>query len=145
MSKPTLVYGAVLVLSVGGLWGILRAGSHLSAVADLTGEWTIEDGPQGPSGLQMLGGAFTVEQSGRFLRVKFKGGQSLDLRAADPPMGPIAGKVTVRADGGGSRLDGTLWPDEDAALHGSFTLAGPTAARFLAVRATPKGAAKPGH
>ena len=162
MSKPTLVYAVVLVACVGGLWGILRAGSHLSAVSDLTGQWTIEDGPQGPSGLQQLGGAFAVEQSGQFIRVRFKGGQALDLRAETAPMGPIDKPVTLVAAGGGARLTGTIGPvteggpggagtsdDDDAkkdlGVRGRFTLTGPTVARFVAFRAPARADAKPGH
>src|SRR4051812_31251253 len=97
MSKPTLVYAVMLVACAGGMWGILRAGATLSAVTDLTGTWTIDGGPLGPvpGGPESLGGHFTVEQSGRFLRVHFERGRMLDLKAVVVPSGAVTQPTPV--------------------------------------------------
>ncbi|HEX8914879.1 MAG TPA: hypothetical protein VF796_21175 [Humisphaera sp.] len=137
MSKPTVVYAVMLIACAGGMWGILHAGASLSAVTDLTGTWQIDGGPLGPvpGGPDTLGGTFAVEQSGRFVRVRFDRGRVLDLKAVTVPAGKVTHPTPVEFTDGTTRLTGTLGPAKDGGLAGSFTLVGPKrTTQFLAHR-----------
>lgn len=145
MSKPTLVYAAMLAACAGGLWGILRAGSELAAVTDLAGEWRIESGPLGPSrgGPERLGDAVVFDQSGRFVRVRFSGGPMMDLKATTAPMGRLGdGPAKFEFAGGRQRLAATVWRDGQR-VAGAFRLDGPEAAEFVAYRAPAGGSVRP--
>jgi hypothetical protein len=124
LNSPSIVYGLVLVLSAGGLWGILRAGSTLSASADISGPWQIVDGPLGPApgGPDSLGDSFVVEQSGRFARIRFARGRVLDLKATILPTGEIAGPTDVAFAGNGVVLKMNIRPDEQGMLWADATL-----------------------
>ncbi|MDB5296539.1 MAG: hypothetical protein JWO31_2522 [Phycisphaerales bacterium] len=140
MSKPSLVYLAVFVLCVGGVWGILRAGAGLQAVADLTGDWRVESGPlgPGPGGPERLGESFSVDQSGRFLRVRFSGGRVLDLKATTAPLGRLGDDpVTFELVNGRQHMTATVRRDPSGHAAGSFVLTGPETAAFVARRAPP--------
>lgn len=136
MKKQTIVYALVLVLSSLGLWGVLRVGSRLQAAADLTGQWTFESGPLGPEadGPERLGKGFTIDQSGKFLRVRFDNGRQIDLRANQLPTGNLGDTlVPVELAGSAWKMSGTV-RSENGKLIGSFTLRGPERARFVAYR-----------
>ena len=141
MSKPTLVYVVLLIVCTGGLWGILRAGSQMSAVCDLTGDWTIESGPLGPvpGGPDLLGERLTIVQSGRFVRLQFQTGRTLDLAATTTPMGVLTKAEPIEFVGGGYRLHGTVWPEQQD-LVASLTLASPRRSIDFVAR---RSAAKP--
>jgi hypothetical protein len=66
---------------VGGLWLILGAGSRLRAPTDLSGVWGV--GGEDPTVPQALGETVTIEQSGRFVRLKFAKGLLIDLKLTD--------------------------------------------------------------
>src|SRR5439155_11567980 len=99
MNRATAVYVAMLAVCAVGLWGILRVGGRLRAPPSLAGVWDID--PIDPSAAR-LGGSMTVEQSGRFVQVRFASGRALDLKLADEPDG------TVTLTGGGWHWSGPL-------------------------------------
>ena len=141
MSKPTLVYATILAACAAGLWVIHRAGSDLTAVANLSGEWRIESGPLGPSrgGPERLGDSFVFDQSGRFFRVRFSGGRVMDLKATTAPRGRLGDEpAAFELTGGQQRLAATIRRDGDR-LAGAFVLTGPDAAEFVAHRVSGGG------
>jgi len=101
MSRATTVYVAVLVLCAGGLWGIARVGSRLRAPPSLAGTWDID-----PPAAAGLGESMTIEQSGRFVQVRFASGRALDLKLVDGPSG--GADPTVNLAGGGWHWSGPL-------------------------------------
>ena len=83
MSRATLVYIAVIILSAAGLWLIVRAGRNLRAATDLSGVWVV--GGEDPAVPEQLGETIAIEQSGRFLRLNFERGLRVDVRLKDAP------------------------------------------------------------
>jgi hypothetical protein len=91
----------VLLACVTGVSLVLERGMRLDAPPDLSGEWEVhaEDGTQ-------LGGRVLVEQSGRFVRLNFDGGLSVDVKlAADADIRP----VDSRAGGLELQYEGKSW------------------------------------
>lgn len=76
-SRPTVVYVTMLGLSVVGLWVILTLGRNLRPPPDLSGQWQLT-----PLSAQAakLGATMQVEQSGRFLQIKFENGQTVSAQ-----------------------------------------------------------------
>ncbi|QOV89531.1 hypothetical protein [Humisphaera borealis] len=137
MKHQSLIYVVMLVVAAGGLWAVMRLGSRLDAAADLGGEWTFDSGPLGPEadGPERLGKGFHIDQSGRFLRVRFDNGRQLDLRAQQLPEGAIGGNpLPVELKDSLWHMSGTV-REENGKLIGVFTLKGPERARFVAYRA----------
>ena len=126
-SRATLVYVIMLVACVGGLWLILRLGSGLSAPPDLSGAWEIAPTNAGAPPNADLGRTMVVEQSGRYLQVRFAGGLAADLRFTD----------VSAAEPQPIRLVGREWR-MTAVRRGTGELAvrldGPQTAEFLARR-----------
>jgi hypothetical protein len=85
---PFWVYSISLIVAACGLWAVLVAGSHLSAVQDLSGTWTLRplnaaDSAAAPSG------QLRIEQSGQYMWL-FAGDTRADLRLIDAPPQPSA-------------------------------------------------------
>ena len=81
MSRAAVVYILMFVGLVAGMWVILPLGEALSAPYDLAGRWDIEpDLTMGPRVGPPLGRTMEVEQSGRFFRIGFASGRTLDLK-----------------------------------------------------------------
>lgn len=136
MSRATTVYVAMLILCAGGLWGIVRIGGRLRAPPSLAGTWDI-DPPATPATATGLGASMTVEQSGRFVQVRFASGRTLDLKLDDgPPAGP---DPTVTLAGGGWRWSGPL---TDGGRTMAVRLDGPEPCTFTA---RVRGDTQPGH
>jgi hypothetical protein len=77
MSKTTLLYVVMIVAFVGGLWSIIRIGQSLRAPHDLSGTWTVMQVDRAAQDI-----AFTVNQSGRFIKLKTDGGSTIHLTQA---------------------------------------------------------------
>ena len=133
-SRATLVYVIMLVACAGGLWAILRVGNRLQAPPDLSGAWEISptDAVSGattrPNG--DLGPTMAVEQSGRYLQVRFAGGLTADLRFDDVS---AAGTQSIRLIGRDWRMTAVRRDTGELAVR----LDGPWTAEFLARRPPP--------
>jgi len=121
-NRATLVYILMVVVCASGLWVIVRAGSHLKAPPDLSGEWVVSASPV----VAGLGDTMQVEQSGRYLRLTFAGGLVLDLKI----VGDFSGE-TLHFAGNAWKMTATL-PRPGEAL--AARLEGPTPAAFTARR-----------
>jgi hypothetical protein len=134
-SRATLVYVIMLVACAGGLWVILRVGNRLQAPPDLSGTWEISPIPGAAAAAPAeLGRTMTVEQSGRYLQVRFAGGLAADLRLAEAPVvsGATAGPP-IQLVGRDWRM--TAVPRDGGAL--AVRLDGQRSAEFLARRPPP--------
>ena len=135
-SRATLVYVIMLVACVGGLWGILRVGSGLRAPPDLSGTWEIAPADAAVPVAADFGRTMTVDQSGRYLQVRFAGGLAADLRF-DEPSADASQTEVVRLTGPHWRM--TARRQEAGAL--AVRLDGPQSAEFLARRPSDSSAA----
>jgi hypothetical protein len=126
MNRATLVYILMLIGCGGGLWGILRAGAPLRAPLDLAGTWDVLPGGTGGD----LGPTMTVEQSGRYVVVRFAAGPALELEVErqQRPAAP-GGPSMVQLAGDGTTLKAIL-SDGGRTMAGEMT--GPRAAAFTA-------------
>jgi hypothetical protein len=92
----------------------------------------------GSAGPEHLGDTFHIEQSGRFIRIRFESGRLLDLRAAEIPTGRIGPTPTpIELADKRWKLTGTLH-QEGQSLVGLFSLQGPRPAQFVAYRTPPE-------
>jgi hypothetical protein len=140
MNRATLVYILMLVFGVGGLWLILGAGSRLRAPTDLSGVWGV--GGEDPTVLQALGETVTIEQSGRFVRLKFAKGLLIDLKLTEE---------SLPDEDAGQLLDmifeGPQWKlaalGEGAGGPLLFKLVGPEKHTFTVTRNVPGGDGDP--
>lgn len=140
MKNHSYLYVVMIAVAAVTLWVIVKAGNKLQATADLAGEWTFESGPLGPNadGPEHLGKGFHLDQSGRFLRIRFDNGRQLSLRANKIPQGKVGtSPQPVELSDGAWELSGTVW-EEAGRLSGSFNLRGPERARFIAYRDLPE-------
>ncbi len=107
MSRASTVYVAMFAALVLGLWGILRAGAGLRAPHDISGNWEIEQpvrddadaelgADEGADGVP--GEILSVEQSGRYFRLRFDDGAPIDLKLAEETA------VTGEPGGGSTRV-----------------------------------------
>ena len=141
MNRATLVYVVMAACLVAGLWAILGFGSNLRAAPDLAGTWQIEPDTRAlvAPAATPLGRSFTLEQSGRFLRIQFEGGAVADLKMVDRSAGD------VRA----LRLTGRRWEvsvnGDPASDELRMDLLGPVSLAFTARRVQHTYAAKPLH
>ncbi len=78
MSRPAVVYLAMIVVLVAGLWAVLAIGSHLVAPEDLAGKWKLQSTIHGIPDENA-----NIEQSGRFYQITFNDGKTLDLKWTD--------------------------------------------------------------
>jgi hypothetical protein len=80
MTRATTVYLSMFVVLGVGLWAVLALGARLQAPADLSGYWEVR--PLGET-VPPVGEGLTVEQSGKYARVRFETGRRLDLKLAE--------------------------------------------------------------
>jgi hypothetical protein len=96
MSRSTVVYLVVLIVSATAVTFILQRGMMLTAPPDVSGEWQIGRidasgaAPDGPLGRKLV-----LEQSGRFVRLNFQSGLTIDAKLHYDK----AGGVTLRFRG----------------------------------------------
>src|SRR4051794_2122832 len=129
-SRATLVYLLTLVACAGGLWFILRVGSELQAPPDLSGTWEISPNDSAAAAAPPnadLGRTMVVEQSGRYLQVRFADGLAADLRFAEDS---AAESQPIRLVGRDWRMTAVRRGTGDLAVR----LDGPQTAEFLARR-----------
>jgi hypothetical protein len=144
MSRASLVYVAMFLVLIAGLWAILRVGSLLAAPADLQGEWTVDWSDDAPPDLPPK---LSIQQSGVFAHARLGdhpplSGRLNKVRGATRVSGDLASRdgrwrLTFDPYAGGDLLTGML----DAPTHASFT------ASRAAARSKPTAAAaskKPG-
>lgn len=131
MSRGTAVYFVMLVVCVGGLWLILRAGAGLAAPTDLSGVWAV--GGEDASVPRDLGGVLHIEQSGRYFRLKFERGLQLDLELLSEtrPDGVAGDGLALKWEGGPWSLSAN---GTNAAGPLIFRLTGPASHTFAASR-----------
>ncbi len=125
MSRATVVYLVMLVVLVGGLWGVLAIGATLSAPENLDGRWAAAGG----SAVNTWKG-LTVEQSGQYFQLAF------DDNPAAPTIGvtmvghPTDGPLTLARGPWHVTIDGTAGQD---AVR-TFRVDGPTPGTFTGRR-----------
>jgi len=71
INNATAVYAIMLVLFAAGMWAILAYGSTLRPQPDFAGEWEFVREGAGSSGVSSVE-RVSIEQSGRFLHVRFR-------------------------------------------------------------------------
>ena len=122
MNRAAVVYLVMIVVLVGGLWGVLGVGGRLVAPDDLNGRWRAVEGGHGRPGV-------TVEQSGRYFELAVDGlprfGATLVDRAADGRLRLARGRWRVTVD------------RPDATRARTFHVDGPATAVVTARRAAP--------
>jgi hypothetical protein len=109
MRKSQITYVVTMLVFAGGLWAILRIGSHLRAARNIAGEWQIA--------LQSVratpANRLSIHQSGRFLTGRLRyGGKEFQLSGdlqdskftLHSPGQPLA--VSGAVDETGDRLNG---------------------------------------
>src|SRR3954470_2089619 len=87
VTNATAVYVIMMLVFATGMWAVLVFGSTLRARPDLAGEWELlpEGDPRAPT-LRA-----TLEQSGRFVRLRIRNGPTLQRRMVDDrPLKPGA-------------------------------------------------------
>src|SRR5690349_6866637 len=81
MSRSTVVYIVVLIVSAAAVTFILQAGMRLTAPPDVSGEWQVGRVDAGsPAPDTTLGRKLVVEQSGQFTQLSFQSGLTLDAK-----------------------------------------------------------------
>src|SRR5271155_1353401 len=104
---PFWVYTISLIVATAGLWAVLAGGSHLTAVQDFSGAWTLR-----PLDGERTGGAASgqlrIEQSGQFMRLFADDGQA-DVRLVDAG---TQGSAKPRFVLGGGKVLATFEPIE---------------------------------
>jgi hypothetical protein len=78
INNATAVYAIMLALYAAGMWTILAVGSTLRPQPDLAGEWefaVLDTHGQPAPNVERV----TVEQSGRFVRLRFQSSQANDV------------------------------------------------------------------
>ena len=95
ITNATAMYAIMLLVFACGMWAILVYGSTLQAQPDLAGEWELS--PEGRGTQEPL--RANIEQSGRYLRMKFAD-RTLDMRitASRPTIEMKGDGVTMRFD-----------------------------------------------
>src|SRR6476469_3504984 len=87
VTSATAVYVIMMLVFATGMWAVLVFGSTLRAPPDLAGEWELL--PEGDPRAATL--RATLDQSGRFVRLRIHGGESYDLRMVEStPLKPGA-------------------------------------------------------
>src|SRR5205814_3993715 len=79
VNRSTIVYILMIGVFALGLWGILAAGSHLTAREDLSGDWSLTPLPGTSGDMQSL----RVLQSGRFVKLIFSNGPGMQMKMID--------------------------------------------------------------
>ncbi len=101
MSRATVVYIIMLLACAAGVWLILRAGNRLKPPPDLNGTWEISRIQKlGSDEPPALGNEMTIEQSGRFVHIRFASGLKLDLKASVRDSSEANGSVTIDLSNG---------------------------------------------
>src|SRR3954470_24742742 len=81
MSRSTVVYLVVLIVSAAAVTFILERGMMLTAPPDVSGEWQVgRVDASNPAPDQKLGRKLVIEQSGRFARLSFQSGLLIDAK-----------------------------------------------------------------
>jgi hypothetical protein len=136
MNRATLVYVVMAACLVAGLWAILGFGSTLRAAPDLAGAWQIEPDARAlvATAATPLGRSFSLEQSGRFVRLQFERGTVVDLKITENrPVGGPKGQPrrAIQLNGSGWALAATGDPASDEMR---MDLLGPVSVAFTARR-----------
>ena len=140
MSRATLVYIAVILVSAAGLWAIVRAGQGLRAPTDLSGVWVV--GGEEPAVPEHLGETVAIEQSGRFVQLTFARGLRVDVKLNDAHHEPAAGEnLDLVFEGPRWKLS-AFGADADGPLI--FRLSGPEKHTFTVTRLDSQAPKKPG-
>jgi hypothetical protein len=80
MSRATLVYILMVLVGVAGTVVILKRGHVLHAPPDLSGDWHILGAESTANDSAGLGRTMHVEQSGRFVRLRFDRPLTIDVK-----------------------------------------------------------------
>lgn len=132
MTRSTTLYIAMFAVLIVGLWGILTLGGRLQAPHDLTGVWEFRQPGADP---QAATKTFTVDQSGRFVRLHFSATEAIDLRWVGEERDATSGSRVVRLEGPGHALTVRVLPgDPPAGPSYRFELGGTTQRAWLARR-----------
>lgn len=84
LNRANSVYLSVFAVFVLGIWVILDLGSaFLTAPRDLGGAWKLQAGPANSAATFQSPTAFSIAQSGRYLRFNFDRGPSCDVILAE--------------------------------------------------------------
>jgi hypothetical protein len=98
VTSATAVYVTMMLVFATGMWAVLVFGSTLRAPPDLAGEWELL--PEGDPRAATLHA--TLEQSGRFVRLRIHGGETCELRMVEStPLKPgaAASRTSIRLAG----------------------------------------------
>jgi hypothetical protein len=110
LTTATAVYAIMLAVFAAGMWAILAFGSTLAAQPDLAGEWEFSrDAASGAKSQRVV-----VDQSGRFIRMKFAGVEprDFDLRIMhSQPAGEAPQRIELRGENGPVTFDATPEPN----------------------------------
>jgi hypothetical protein len=141
MSRSTVVYLIVLIVSATAVTFILQYGMRLAAPPDVSGEWQVGRIDAGsPPPERALGRRLVVEQSGRFVRLNFQSGLTIDAKLHYEELGG----VTLRFRGKdweltaeGKDRDGPLVCQLIGGERYPFTLTRPAAATIASTGRPP--------
>jgi hypothetical protein len=108
LNRANSVYLCVFAGFVIGIWVILDLGSaYLTAPRDLSGRWRLVNGPAAVE----TPAAFSIAQSGRYLRFAFDRGPSLDLVLAESTDNNNRQTLTFQGQGWNVTGTGSLYGD----------------------------------
>src|SRR3954470_22489961 len=113
VTNATAVYVIMMLVFATGMWAVLVFGSTMRARPDLAGEWELLPEGDPRAATQRA----TLEQSGRFVRLRFRDGPTLQLRMVDEvPLKPGAmpSRTSIRLAGdAGTAADFEATPVSD--------------------------------
>jgi hypothetical protein len=116
VTNATAIYTVMLLLLVAGMWAILAYGATLQAPPDLAGEWDlIPEEARQANGHRPVHA--TIDQSGRFVRLKVAGKPAIDLRivsdTSPEQVNATGGAQVIRltSPDGDARFESTAAPD----------------------------------
>lgn len=117
LNRATAAYFCVFTIFAAGVWLILELGSiYLTAPRDLTGTWRLREA-QSATASQ----AFSVDQSGKYVRFSFENGPHFDAVLSQSPDNPAhPGEQTLTFVGDGWHVTAT-GPTVGDVLEFSFT------------------------
>ena len=142
MSRATLVYILMVLVCVAGTVVILKRGHALHAPPDLSGDWHILGEEAAANDSSGLGRTMHVEQSGRFVRLRFDRPLTIDVKLLSH-ISAAGGPTTRRAVQ--MQFRGTEWTLTTLGVGAggplACTLSGPEHHTFTVTRASTEAGA----